>query len=93
VCDAAGAQTELKVRYYGPVKNPDGDDDYMARANIACAFFEGDVYANGSDPAQAFFWLPRVVVSYLIGQRRYGYETYWLEKGDLDHAAFWTYEP
>ena len=90
VSDAAGVTSELKVRFYGPVKNPDGDD-YLARANIDCPFFSKDVYGSGEDAAQAFFALPRAVVSYLIGRRRYGYETYWLEKGDLDYANFWTY--
>ncbi len=33
----------------------------------------------------------RMVWSYLIGQRRYVSEAYWLGPGDLDHADFWTY--
>jgi hypothetical protein len=60
-------------------------------ANISCKFFQKDVYGIGSDAAQAFFFLPMVTTAYLIGQRRYGYEAYWHEAGDLDYADFWTY--
>jgi len=90
VSDATGAVTTLKVRFYGPVRNPEGDD-YLARANIDCPFFSKDVYGTGEDAAQAFFSLPIVVLSYLIGRRRYGYDAYWFEKGDLDYSNFWTY--
>ena len=90
VVDRDGNASELEVRFYAPVKNPDGDD-FVARANVHCQFFENDVYGIGEDAAQAFFWLPHVVVSYLIGQRRFGYDSYWLERGDLDFADFWTY--
>lgn len=88
--DQNGDISELVVRFHAPVKNPDGDD-YVAHANISCRFFERDVYGIGEDAAQAFFWLPNVVVSYLIGRRRFGYESYWFEKGDLDFTNFWTY--
>jgi hypothetical protein len=62
---------------------------YMATAHIACEFFEKDVYGAGEDQAAAFFSLPTLVWSYLMGQRRFGYEAYWLEKGDLDQESFW----
>jgi hypothetical protein len=88
--DAKGVVRPLVVTFYGPIKNPNGDD-YLARANIACSFFEKDVYGSGEDAPQAFFWLPIVVVSYLIGQRRAGFEAYWSEKGDLDYRDFWAY--
>jgi hypothetical protein len=90
VVDETGVSKPLTVSFYAPVKNPEGSD-YLAHANIACAFFDKDVYGTGEDPAQAFFWLPIVVVSYLVGMRRKGFEAYWLEKGDLDYEDFWTY--
>ena len=90
VQDAKGVVQLLVVTFYAPVKNPHGKD-YLARANIACAYFEKDVYGTGEDAPQAFFWLPNVVVSYLIGQRRFGFEAYWSEKGDLDYRDFWAY--
>jgi hypothetical protein len=76
----------LMVRFFSPLKR--ADDDYLAHASIACAFFEKVVYGIGEDAAQAFFHLPIVVVSYLIGQRRFGFEAYWFEKGDLDYRDF-----
>ena len=88
--NANGVIQPLVVTFYTPIKNPEGGD-YLARANIACSFFDKDVYGTGEDAPQAFFGLPVVVVSYLVGQRRFGYETYWAEKGDLDVADFWTY--
>ncbi len=60
---------------------------------FSAIFFQKNVYGIGGDPAQAFFWLPKVTTAYLIGQRRYGYEVYWLKRGDLDFADFWTYAP
>jgi hypothetical protein len=90
VSDSTGAISPLVVTFYTPLKNPNGDD-YLARANISCRFFVKDVYGTGEDAAQAFFSVPIAVVSYLIGQRRKGYETYWLERGDLDYQDFWTY--
>jgi hypothetical protein len=86
-----GAIADLVVRFYAPAK-PWRPGDDRARANISCRFFQRDVYAIGEDAAQAFFALPNVVTSYLIGQRRFGYECYWLEKGDLDMTDFWTYK-
>ena len=90
VYDPTGGVSPLAVTFYAPLKNPDGDD-YLARANVSCHAFEKDVYGTGEDAAQAFFGLPIAVVSYLIGQRRKGYETCWFEKGDLDYRDFWTY--
>jgi hypothetical protein len=86
--DANGAVQPLAITFEAPTK--DGDH-YWARANIACPFFEKDVRAGGEDAPQAFFCLPAVVVSYLISQRRYGFEAYWFKKGDLDDRDFWTY--
>ena len=91
VSSSNGSASALTVRFFSPVKNP-SDTDYLARANISCPFFDKDVYATGEDAPQAFFSLPYIVTSYLIGQRRYGYETYWGERGDLDLADFWTYQ-
>ena len=88
---SSGNAIPLIVTFYTAIKNPAGDD-YMAHANISCAFFNRDVYASGVDAAQAFFALPGSVTAYLIGRRRYGYEVYWLEKGDLDYRNFWTYD-
>jgi hypothetical protein len=87
--DANGAIQPLAITFFAPTTK-DGDE-YWAHAHIACTFFEKNVYGAGSDAAQAFFSLPIVVVSYLIGQRRFGFEAYWFEKGDLDYADFWTY--
>ena len=91
ISDSAGTIAPLAVAFYAPVKSP-GGDDYLARANISCSFFDKDVYGTGEDAAQAFFALPWAVVSYLIGQRRYGYEAYWLERGDLNYSNFWLYQ-
>lgn len=88
--DANGVIRPLVVTFYTPMKNPNGDD-YLARAHISCSFFDRDVYGTGEDAAQAFFALPVLVVSYLIGRRRAGFEAYWSEKGDLDYRDFWTY--
>ncbi|MDR3470557.1 MAG: hypothetical protein P4M09_02520 [Devosia sp.] len=92
VSDATGVVAPLVVTFYAPLKNPQGDD-YLSRARISCRFFTKDVYGLGSDAAQSFFSLPIAVVSYLIGRRRYGFETYLFEKGDLDYSNFWTYQP
>jgi hypothetical protein len=91
VSDPTGAVAPLVVAFYAPLKNPDGDD-YLSRARISCPFFTKDVYGLGSDAAQSFFSLPDAVVSYLIGQRRHGFETYLFERGDLDYRNFWTYQ-
>jgi len=90
VVDRTGISKPLIVAFYAPLKNPEASD-YLARANIACAFFDKDVYGTGEDPAQAFFSLPGAVVSYLVGMRRQGFDAYWFEKGDLDYEDFWTY--
>lgn len=90
VSDSRGVTAPLVITFYGPLKNPHGDD-YIARANVSCRFFDKDIYGIGGDAAQAFFSLPRAVVSYLIGQRRFGYEAYLFEKGDLDYKDFWVY--
>ena len=86
--DSSGATAPLAITFYTPLKNP-GGDDYLARANISCRFFEMNVYGTGEDAAQAFFALPWIIVSYLIGRRRFGYESFWLKKGDLDDGGFW----
>ena len=91
VVDKDGDESELTVQFYAPVKNPD-NSDYLARANITCRFFEYNVYGSGEDAPQAFFILPMLVTSYLIGRRRFGYDSYWFEKGDLDFTDFWTYK-
>jgi len=85
--DEAGSAQPLTVRFYAPAYNH-RDGAYRTRANIRCVWFERDVHGVGEDPAQAFFALPIVVVSYLIGQRRFGYEAYWFERGDLDYSDF-----
>jgi hypothetical protein len=90
VLNKSGERADLIIRFYPP-EYDSKLDDYKALANVSCPFFQKDVYGIGSDAAQAFFFLPKVTTAYLIGQRRYGYETYWLEKGDLDYADFWTY--
>jgi hypothetical protein len=88
--DHTGRVEPLVTTFFVPLKNPEGED-YLARATIRSSFFEKDVYAIGEDAAQAFFSLPICIVSYLVGQRRFGFEAYWLEKGDLDQRDFWTY--
>ena len=88
--DEHGAVQPLVVTFHEPAYSAH-DAAYRAQANINCAWFKATVHGVGEDGAQAFFWLPVVVVSYLIGQRRFGYETYWCEKGDLDCSDFWTH--
>jgi len=90
VSDGTGVRIPLFLTFYAPVRNPDGDE-YISIANIQCKFFETDIYGVGNDEAQSFFALPMLVVAYLIGRRRYGYEAYWFEKGDLDYDDFWLY--
>jgi hypothetical protein len=90
VSDEAGAEFPLAVTFYAPVRNPHGDE-YILIANINCKFFDRDIYGIGNDEAQSFFALPMLVVAYLIGRRRYGYEAYWFEKGDIDYDDFWLY--
>jgi len=90
VLNKNGEETDLVIRFYAPLYD-DKHEDYKATANVWCKFFEKNIYSIGGDAAQAFFSLPMVTTAYLIGQRRYGYEAYWLKKGDLDHADFWTY--
>ena len=90
--DLQGAVAPLVVTFYAP-RQSTGPRSFTARAKVACPHFEQEVHATGADPAQAFFWLPVMVTTYLSEQRRAGYETYWVEKGDLDFADFWTYRP
>ena len=90
VSNSSGDVSELTVKFYAPEADL-VNEDYKSMATITCKFFEKNVYAIGSDAAQSFFFLPKVTTAYLIGQRRYGYETYWHEKGDLGFADFWTY--
>jgi len=92
VLNQHGNRSDLIVRFYAPKYDPEYED-YKAISNVSCEFFQKNVYAIGSDAAQAFFALPMATTAYLIGQRRYGYEVYWVEKGDLDHSDFWTYRP
>jgi hypothetical protein len=91
ILDGDGRESSLIVSFFSPVISEEYGG-YIARANIKCGFFEKDVYGTGEDEAQAFFWLPSVAVSYLIGKRREGFEAYWAEVGDLDFANFWTYQ-
>jgi hypothetical protein len=84
-----GSVSALTVRFFGPLGNS-REDEFLALARIACPFFGKDIFAVGSDAAQAFFALPHTVTSYLIGRRRFGYETYWFAPGDLDDDDFWT---
>jgi hypothetical protein len=90
IVDESGRSADLEINFFSP-KKTDADDEYISKANFVCEFFKKEVYGIGSDPAQSFFVLPKITTSYLIGLRRYGYEVYWLEKGDLDSADFWTY--
>jgi len=90
VSNATGADFPLIITFYTPVRNPDGDE-CISTANIKCQFFYKDIYGIGSDEAQSYFVLPMLVVAYLIGRRRYGYEAYWFEKGDIDYDDFWLY--
>jgi len=89
VVNKSGISSALTVSFFLPEMS-ERHGCYLASAHIACDFFEKDVYAAGEDQAAAFFHLPRAVWSYLIGQRRFGYETYWLKEGDLDQESFWT---
>ena len=92
VLTKGGNVSDLIVRFYNP-EYEEEYGDYKAIANINCKFFRKNIYGIGSDAAQAFFSLPMVTTAYLLGQRRYGYEVYWLKEGDLDHSDFWTYRP
>lgn len=87
--DERGVSVAMDIAFHAPERA--GDDEYVAQATFACAWFQDAVRSIGSDAAQAFFALPKVATSNLIGLRRYGYEVYWFEKGDLDCADFWTY--
>jgi len=77
------------IKFYLPEPS-DKYGGYQGFVDIDCEFFSTTLQSTGGDAAQAFFWLPKVVVAYLIGQRRFGYEAYWLEQGDLDSPDFWT---
>jgi hypothetical protein len=90
VSDAEGVVEPMVISFYAPVKTPQGES-YLARANVSCPFFDKNIYGTGEDAVQAFFALPMLVVSYLVGQRREGYEAYWFEKGELDYKDFWVY--
>jgi hypothetical protein len=90
IIDENGTEGILEITFYSPQKDP-GSDEYISKAIFDCKHFNSEVYGIGSDPAQSFFWLPKVTTSYLIGLRQYGYEIYWLEKGDLDCTDFWAY--
>ena len=85
-----GSVSALTVRFFAPLGNS-RQDEFLALARVSCPFFDKNVFAVGSDAAQAFFALPHAVTSFLIGQRRFGYEVYWFEPGDLDEGDFWTY--
>lgn len=86
-----GEVRDLIIQFFLPEINQDYDG-YKANAHIECEFFHKDVFSIGEDAAQAFFTLPIAVVSYLIGQRRNGFDIYWLEIGDLDYRDFWIYK-
>lgn len=85
-----GNVAELTITFCAPEESQEFGG-FMAVAELECDFFTRTLRSAGEDAAQAFFLLPMVVTAYLIGQRRFGYETYWLEPGDLDVADFWTY--
>ena len=89
VIDKSGTSSVLTVSFILPEMS-ERHGCYMASAHIVCDFFEKDVYGAGEDQAAAFFNLPKLVWSYLMGQRRFGYEAYWLKEGDLDQESFWT---
>ncbi len=90
VLDRTGCASPLLIRFFPPERNPHGAD-YLAHATISCRLFSKDVYATGEDVAQAFFSLPKIVTSYLAAKRNDGFESYWLERGDLDYQDFWSY--
>jgi hypothetical protein len=90
VSSKTGEKFPLIITFYAPLKNPHRDE-YISTANIFCKFFNTEIYGIGDDEAQSFFALPMLVVAYLIGRRRYGYEAYWFEKGDIDYDDFWLY--
>jgi hypothetical protein len=74
---------------------PEKDNEFggfKSVANIKCHLFEKDVSSTGEDEAQSFFSLPNIVVSYLIGRRRYGHIVFWMEVGDLEYSDFWAYK-
>ena len=91
VVDNKGNVCELTITFYSPEEDKKYDC-YLAFVELKCDFFSRTLRGGGEDEAQAFFWLPKVVTAYLIGQRRFGFEAYWLEPGDLDYADFWTYK-
>ncbi len=91
VTDENGIVAPLTIKFYPPEESQEYGD-HIGFVDINCEFFSRTLRSVGEDAAQAFFLLPGVVVAYLIGQRRFGYETYWLEPGDLDCADFWTYK-
>jgi len=90
VADDSGNIKILEVCFYLPVFDEE-NGFYTTYANVECPFFQYNVRSFGTDAAQAFFALPYAVTSYLIGKRQFGYEVWWLEKGDLDYTNFWTY--
>jgi hypothetical protein len=87
-----GEASDLVVAFYAPTEAAE-PGEFTASATIRCVYFDRTLTLIGEDAAQAFFGLPMVVTSYLIGQRRFGYEAYWLKPGDLDYTDFWTYKP
>lgn len=87
--DEDGMFIALDVAFHAAERT--GIDEYTAKTTFSCDWFQSRVLGIGTDAAQAFFALPKIATSYLIGLRRYGYEVYWFEKGDLDYADFWTY--
>ena len=90
ILDGNNKESNLDIAFYAPKKTV-GMDEYISKVTFTCQFFTKDVHGIGGDPAQSFFVLPKLATSYLIGLRRYGYDVYWLERGDLDCAEFWTY--
>ena len=89
VIDPGGNVSDLPITFCAPEEKEEYGG-YLAIAEISCDFFSRSLSGLGEDQAQAFFWLPKVVTAYLIGQRRFGFEAYWTEPGDLDSANFWT---
>ena len=87
--DEDGNPSPLEIAFHVPERT--GEDEYVSKATLSCRHFESRVLSIGSDAAQSFFSLPKTTTSALIGLRRYGYEVYWFERGDLDCADFWTY--
>jgi len=90
VVDDSGNVADLEINFYAPTYDEESEF-YTTYANVECPYFQFNVRGFGTDAAQAFFSMSNAVVSYLIGRRRFGYEVYWLEKGDLDYTDFWTY--